>query len=344
MEFLIEYGLFLAKTLTIIIGILIILGVGFAMAKRNKEKQQDTVEVKNLNKHFEEMAFAIKKELMNKNELKKYFKSKKSDRKEKQKSDKKKDEKKNNVYVLNFKGDIKASAVNTMREEINAILNVAKENDEVLLKLESSGGTVNGYGLAASQLERIKSRNIPLTVSVDKVAASGGYMMAAVANNLIAAPFSVIGSIGVVAQVPNFHKLLKKNQIDFEMVTAGEYKRTLTMFGENTDKARQKVEEQVEEAHSLFKHFISKNRETLEIDKVATGEYWYGTQAKELGLIDEIKTSDDYLIDKNKDYNLFQITYKGKKSLTEKISSTLESTVSKLVDSLLNKSNEESYQ
>jgi serine protease SohB len=231
-----------------------------------------------------------------------------------------------------------------MREEINAILNVAKENDEVLLKLESSGGTVNGYGLAASQLERIKSRNIPLTVAVDKVAASGGYMMAAVANNLIAAPFSVIGSIGVVAQVPNFHKLLKKNQIDFEMVTAGEYKRTLTMFGENTDKARQKVEEQVEEAHSLFKHFISKNRETLEIDKVATGEYWYGTQAKELGLIDEIKTSDDYLIDKNKDYNLFQITYKGKKSLTEKISSTLESTVSKLVDSLLNKSNEESYQ
>lgn len=340
MEFLIDYGLFLAKTITIIIGILLIIGGGFAMAKKNKEKLQDTVEVKNLNKHFEEMAFAIKKESMNKKELKKYFKSRKNE--QKGKSDKK--EKKSNVYVLNFKGDIKASAVNTLREEINAILNVAGEKDEVLLSLESSGGTVNGYGLAASQLERIKMRNIPLTIAVDKVAASGGYMMAAVANELIAAPFAVVGSIGVVAQIPNFHKLLKKNQIDYEMVTAGEYKRTLTMFGENTDKAREKVEEQVEDAHSLFKSFISKNRENLEIDKVATGEYWYGTQAKDLGLIDNIKTSDDYLIDKNKDFNLYQITYKGKKTLTEKISSTLESTVSKVIDSLLNKSNEESYQ
>lgn len=340
MEFLIDYGLFLAKTITIIIGILLIIGGGFAMAKKNKEKLQDTVEVKNLNKHFEEMAFAIKKESMNKKELKKYFKSRKNE--QKGKSDKK--EKKSNVYVLNFKGDIKASAVNTLREEINAILNVAGEKDEVLLSLESSGGTVNGYGLAASQLERIKMRNIPLTIAVDKVAASGGYMMAAVANELIAAPFAVVGSIGVVAQIPNFHKLLKKNQIDYEMVTAGEYKRTLTMFGENTDKAREKVEEQVEDAHSLFKSFISKNRENLEIDKVATGEYWYGTQAKDLGLIDNIKTSDDYLIDKNKDFNLYQITYKGKKTLTEKISSTLEFTVSKVIDSLLNKSNEESYQ
>ena len=108
------------------------------------------------------------------------------------------------------------------------------------------------YGLAASQMQRIRDKKLKLTVCVDKVAASGGYMMAVVADKIIAAPFAVLGSIGVLAQVPNFHRLLKKHDVDFEMLTAGKYKRTLTMFGENTDKGREKFQEDIEDTHVLF--------------------------------------------------------------------------------------------
>ncbi len=188
-------------------------------------------------------------------------------------------EQRKRLYVLNFDGDIRASATDNLREEITAVLNQSTEGDEVLVKVESPGGLVHGYGLAASQLRRIRDAEVPLTIAVDKVAASGGYMMACVADRIIAAPFAVLGSIGVLAQVPNFHRLLKKHDIDFELFTAGEYKRTVTMFGENTEKGREKFTEDLEETHDLFKDFVSENRPQLDIARVATGEVWYGTRS-----------------------------------------------------------------
>lgn len=223
------------------------------------------------------------------------------------------------AFVVDFDGSMDAHEVNSLRKEITAVLAVATPEDKVVVRLTSPGGVVHGYGLAASQLERVKRAEIPLIAVVDKVAASGGYMMACVAEKIIAAPFAIIGSIGVVAQVPNFHRLLKKNEIDVELHTAGEFKRTLTLFGENTDQGREKFKEELNETHLLFKEFVKSQRPSLDIDSIATGEHWYGLQAKEKGLVDEISTSDDYLQTLYKDHQVLQVKYIQKKSLAEKV-------------------------
>ena len=211
------------------------------------------------------------------------------------------------------------------------LLRLRREGDEVLLKLESGGGMVHGYGLASSQLDRIKAAGLPLTISVDKVAASGGYMMACIADKIVSAPFAIVGSIGVIAQLPNFNKLLKKHDIEFEQLTAGEYKRTLTMFGENTDKARDKFKQELEETHVLFKDFISERRPALELEKVATGEHWFGKQAKELGLVDEISTSDDLVVAACKEKTVLAVHYVQKKKLADKLAGV----ASKVADSVV---------
>jgi serine protease SohB len=254
--------------------------------------------------------------VLSKKELKQAIKKLKLQHKE-NKSDNKNDKK--NIFVLNFKGDIRASEVESLREEITSILTVAKTTDEVVLVLESSGGTVHGYGLAASQLKRIRDRGIPLTVAVDKVAASGGYMMACVANKIVAAPFAVIGSVGVLAQLPNFHRLMKKHDIDYEQLSAGEYKRTLTLFGENDDKDREKFQQEIEDTHELFKEFIKDNRGAVDIEKIATGEHWYGKRALDLQLVDELITSDDYLYTAATGANIYEITQIRKKAVSEKL-------------------------
>lgn len=225
----------------------------------------------------------------------------------------------NSVYVLDFDGDIKASAVAHLREEISAIISVAKEGDQVVLRLESGGGQVNAYGLAAAQLQRLKDAKLHLTVCVDKIAASGGYMMACVADKIIASDFGVLGSIGVVSQLPNFHDFLKNHHINFEQFTAGEYKRTVTMFGENTDEDRAKHQEDLERIHELFKNHVAKYRPQLNLEQVATGEIWFGLDAITLGLVDEIGTSDAYLLHLMNNHNVFALHSRSKPTLAEKL-------------------------
>lgn len=227
------------------------------------------------------------------------------------------------VFVVDFDGDIKASATDNLRNEITALLSMATKNDEVLLRLESGGGMVNSYGLAASQLVRLRQFGIPLTVCIDKVAASGGYMMACIGNKIISSPFAVLGSIGVVAQLPNLHRLLKKYDVDFEVLTSGEYKRTLTVFGENTDKGRDKFQQDLQVTHELFKNFVARYRPTLDINKVATGEVWLGINALEIKLVDELKTSDEYLVARAKDADLYHLQYINKRTFRERVGMTV---------------------
>jgi serine protease SohB len=233
--------------------------------------------------------------------------------------------------VLDFHGDIKASACDNLREEVSALLSQAQPTDEVVVKLESGGGMVHSYGLASSQLARITQKKIPLTVCVDKVAASGGYMMACVADKIIAAPFAIIGSIGVIAQLPNFHKLLKKNDVDFEMFTAGEYKRTVTMFGENTPKGREKFVEDLEDVHVLFKEFVSEHRPQVDIATVATGEVWFGRRALGVKLVDELQTSDEYLLSQSEMADIYEVEFAHKKSLPEKLGFAAQGAVDRLL-------------
>ncbi|MFP8966281.1 protease SohB [Pokkaliibacter sp. CJK22405] len=324
LEFLANYGLFLAKSLTLIVliigGLLMLIVAG----KGGKERKEGHLEVRHMNEWLDEMKDSLKHEIWDKQLLKKELKEKKKEEKRKAKESKKADPEetveKGRIYVLDFDGDIKASGVEHLREEITAILTLVNpEKDEVMLRLESPGGMVHGYGLAASQLERIRSAGVRLTVCVDKVAASGGYMMACIADRIIAAPFAVMGSIGVVAQVPNIHRLLKKNDVDVEILTAGEYKRTLTMLGENTDKAREKFKHDLEETHTLFKDMVSSYRTEMDIAKVATGEVWYGKQAIDIGMVDELMTSDQWIMQACERADVYWMHYAARKGLQERI-------------------------
>ena len=240
------------------------------------------------------------------------------------------------VFVLDFDGDIKASAVKHLREEISTLISTANKGDEVVVRLESGGGMVHSYGLAAAQLVRLKDAGLRLTVCVDKIAASGGYMMACVADNIIAAPFAVIGSIGVVSQLPNFHKLLKKNDVDYEMFTAGDYKRTVTVFGENDDEDRAKYQQELEQTHDLFKHFVNTYRSQLDLEKVANGEHWYGEDAIKLKLVDKLQTSDSYVLELMEDSEVYALHSRQKPTLAEKLglSQAAEATINMAVDKL----------
>ncbi len=319
-EFFIDYGLFFAKTMTIVVAAVLVIAAGVMASRRSRVLEK--LEVKKLNDKFEFMQKLLQSHTLPKKQWKKVAKADKARKKLEQKQ--KQPDSRKQVFVLDFHGDIKATAAISLREEITAILTMAKPEDEVVVRLDNSGGIVHEHGLAASQLRRLRDAKIPLTVAVDKVAASGGYMMACVANKIIAAPFAVIGSIGVLAQLPNFNTLLNRHGVEFEQETAGEYKRTITMFGKNTEKERAKLREQIEEMHDLFKDFIIQHRPQLDLDQVATGEHWYGTRALQLELVDALQTSDDYLLAKSKDADIYEISYSAKKTVTEKLLSSIE--------------------
>ncbi len=338
MEFIFEYGLFLAKVVTLIFGLVCSLALILPLLGKQSDHHKGTFEVTHLNEQYENMTETIMLATLNSAEQKVKLKEFKETKKDKLKGQKVAAKKKTDddsvtkrVYVLNFKGNVSASEVDNLREEVTAVLSQASGCDEVVLRLESPGGTVHGYGLAASQLDRIKKKDIPLTVCVDKVAASGGYAMACVADKILAAPFAIIGSIGVVAQIPNFNRLLKKNDIDFELLTAGEYKRTLTLFGENTDKGREKYIEDLEVIHELFKNFIRERRPEIDIPTVATGEVWLGARALEVALVDDIQTSDEYLVSSIAEANVYEIKYVIKKSLMERFGIATESGIDRLL-------------
>lgn len=335
-EFLTDYGLFLAKAVTTVIAILVVAGSLASLAMRHRRTSEKQLDVTYLNREFEEMENSLGSATLGeagaKAQMKAYRKAVKAQAKvekkqvktTKKRPDDSASEARKRVFILDFDGDIRANNVESLRQEISAILTQATEHDEVVIRLESGGGTVHGYGLGASQLQRLRDAGIPLTVAVDKVAASGGYLMACVANRILSAPFAIIGSIGVLAQIPNLHRLLKKHDIDFEQLYAGEYKRTLTLFGENTDRGREKMQQDLEAIHALFKGFVKSRRPHLDIDKVATGEHWPGSKALELGLVDQLVTSDDYLMGQRNDADLIRIKITEKKSIMDKLSEMMQ--------------------
>ncbi len=313
-EFLLDYAGFLARTVTVVVAVLVILVAIAVLRSRSRHRGEGHLEVHKLNDFYKSLRDSLEQVVLDKDRLKARRKAEAKAEKQERKEGKAK----SRVFVLDFDGDIRASATDKLRHEVTAVLSMAKSEDEVVLRLESGGGLVHSYGLAASQLARIRQAGVPLTVCVDKVAASGGYMMACIGERILSAPFAILGSIGVVAQLPNVHRLLKKHDIDFEVLTAGEYKRTLTVFGENTEKGREKFQEDLETTHELFKSFVARYRPQLSIDAIATGEIWLGQSALEKQLVDELMTSDEYLAGKADGAELFQLHYAEKKSLPER--------------------------
>lgn len=323
-EFFFQYGLFLAKAVTFVAAAVVIAALLANLIHHMRSHAADHLEVKNLNHRFRDLADSVQHAVLTPHEWKKELKAHKAADKARAKAHKHGNApERPRVFVLDFHGDLQAGPVASLREEISAVLQVARPGDEAVLRLESEGGVVHGYGLAASQLQRIRDKRIKLIVAVDKVAASGGYLMACVADHILAAPFAVVGSIGVVGQLPNFNRLLKKHDIEYELHTAGEHKRTLTVFGENTAAGREKFRETLEDAHALFKAFIAQNRPDVDLAQVATGDHWFGTRALALKLVDELKTSDDYLLERSKDCDLYELHFKRHRGLVERLGTGL---------------------
>ncbi|HGH1158979.1 TPA: protease SohB [Escherichia coli] len=342
MELLSEYGLFLAKIVTVVLAIAAIAAIIVNVAQRNK-RQRSELRVNNLSEQYKEMKEELAAALMDSHQQKQWHKAQKKKHKQEAKAAKAKAAKakaklgevatdsKPRVWVLDFKGSMDAHEVNSLREEITAVLAAFKPQDQVVLRLESPGGMVHGYGLAASQLQRLRDKNIPLTVTVDKVAASGGYMMACVADKIVSAPFAIVGSIGVVAQMPNFNRFLKSKDIDIELHTAGQYKRTLTLLGENTEEGREKFREELNETHQLFKDFVKRMRPSLDIEQVATGEHWYGQQAVEKGLVDEINTSDEVILSLMEGREVVNVRYMQRKRLIDRFTGSAAESADRLL-------------
>ncbi len=317
-----EYGLFLLEFLTIVV--VIVSAVLVVLSAAKKTHVQDGLTVEHINRSVEQRADSVRRAMLGRRDARRLARQRSKEQKAERKRAKRKEKQaeaaqRRRVFVLDFKGDIRASATASLREEVSAIIGLAEPGDEVLLRLENAGGAVHEHGLAASQLLRLRSRGIPLTVAVDKVAASGGYLMASAADRILAAPFAIIGSIGVLVQLPNFHRLLDEKGIDFELITAGPYKRTLTLFGRNTDEGREKMKEELVEVHELFQKQLKELRPVVDLEQVATGEHWYGSRALELRLIDEIGTSDDYLLAAAESADLYRLSYRRQRKLVERM-------------------------
>ena len=320
LDYLLQYGLFLAEAITVVAAVGAVIVLVAVVARRRGDHGAERLEVSDLGARYREMKQTLESGLLGSKERKAAGKVRKREAKARAKAGR---ADRPRVFVLDFKGDLRASAVASLREEVTAVLSVARPEDEVLVRLENAGGLVHEHGLAASQLMRVRERGIPLTVSVDKVAASGGYMMACVADRILAAPFAILGSIGVLAQIPNFHRLLESRGIDFEQFKGGEYKRTVTMFGENTDADREKLRRDIEELHDIFKRFVTEQRSGLDIETVATGEHWLGRRAKDLGLCDTLVTSDDYLLEANERAELIGVRFVAPKRLSARLAQAI---------------------
>ncbi|MDU9357022.1 protease SohB [Klebsiella sp. 141153] len=336
MELLAQYGLFLAKAATIVVAIAVIAAIIVNLTQR--KKQRGELRVTNLSEQYKEMKEELAVALLDGPQQKLWHKAQKKKHKQEAKEAKARAKLgttepsgKARIWVLDFKGSMDAHEVSGLREEITAVLASAKARDQVVVRLESPGGVVHGYGLAASQLQRLRDKQIPLTVAVDKVAASGGYMMACVANKIVCAPFAILGSIGVVAQIPNINRFLKNKDIDIELHTAGQYKRTLTMLGENTEEGRQKFREDLNETHQLFKDFVHQMRPSLDIEKVATGEHWYGVQALEKGLADAVQTSDELLLSMMDNHEVISVRYQQRKKLLDRVTGSAAESADRLL-------------
>jgi len=341
LDYLYDYILFLAQAVTVVVAVLLILTAMASLGmKRQQQSSQGHLEIRKLNDRLNNLKDSLRQAVLPHAQFKKLHKEdqkkEKAEQKQAARSAKKAEasesDARSRIFVLHFEGDIQASKVDQLRTEVTAVLTLAEPADEVVVCLESPGGAVHGYGLAASQLDRIRSHGVPLVVAVDKVAASGGYLMAAVADRILAAPFAVIGSIGVLAQIPNVHRLLKKHDVDVELLTAGKYKRTLTVLGENTDEGRQKFIEELEDIHALFQEYVGTRRPSLDMAEVATGEVWYGDRALARHLIDELCTSDEYLARACDDRDVFEVRWVEHKKPIERLMAQAEMSLARLVD------------
>src|SRR5271169_5703720 len=336
MAFWLDIAAFALKALLIVaaVGGLAVLIARLARSGEARDKDKE-IKVRSLNERYDDLRDAMNGALFDKKERKALGRTRKKEAKAAAKT-RRAQEPGKRIYVLSFKGDMRATAVKRLGAEIDAVLIAARpETDETVIRIESPGGTVTGYGLAAAEILRLRERKIKVTASVDQVAASGGYMMACAADRIVAAPFAVVGSIGVVAPVPNLHRLLKKNEIEYEEMTAGEWKRSVSVLGEITPAGREHFRGKLDATHEAFKAHVAECRPNLDIARVANGDHWLAREALPLGLVDEIMTGDDLLFRARDSARLYEVSTEARKTLLQQLLSGLGTTAQKAADAVI---------
>ncbi len=314
MAFWLDIADFALKALIIVVAIggLAILIVRLMRSAEPKDRE---IKVRSLNERYDDMRDAMNGALLDKKQRKAHLKARKKALKALRGEAPGK-----RIFVMAFKGDMRATAVKQLGQQIDAVLTVARPGaDEVVLRLESPGGTVTGYGLGAAEILRLREHKLKVTASVDQVAASGGYMMASAADRIVAAPFAVVGSIGVVAPIPNLHRLLKKNEIDFEEMTAGEWKRSVSVLGEISPAGREHFRGKLEDTHGAFKAHVGRCRPKVDIARVANGDTWLASEAVDLELVDEIATGDELLFRARESARLYEVSVEARKNLLQQL-------------------------
>ncbi len=318
MAFWLDIASFAVKALLIVAALGALAALLARLTRRDLRRGGREIEVHSLNERYDQMRDELDAEILDRKERRSLAKSRAKARK--REAARAATPTARRVYVLGFKGDLVASAVKRLAREVDAVLTVARPStDEVVLRLQSSGGTVTGYGLAAAEVSRLRDRKIKVTVSVDQVAASGGYMMACAADKIVAAPFALVGSIGVVAQAPNLHRLLKKNDIDYEELTAGEFKRSISVLGEITPAGRAHFLGKIEDIHTAFKSFVAERRPAADLARVANGDVWLASEAVSLGLVDALSTGDDLIFRLKDEARLFEVATAARKTLLQQL-------------------------
>jgi serine protease SohB len=216
------------------------------------------------------------------------------------------------IAVVSFDGDVRATKRKIVSALIDELIVNKDKLSEAVVVVNSPGGSVAEYGLLYAEMERIRAAGISLTVCIDTYAASGGYLMSLPANRIVAAPFAFVGSVGVVAYSPNIHRLLKKHDIEPRLFTAGEFKRTVTLIGDDDEEAKQHFQHQLESLHGLFLAAVKKYRTGANFEKIGTGDHWTAeeSQTQNLGLVDHIATSREYLLKLNADRDLVHLSQK----------------------------------
>ncbi|WP_343192796.1 S49 family peptidase [Buchnera aphidicola (Taiwanaphis decaspermi)] len=306
MEFIYSYILFIIKTLSVLFFLHLFSKIIIIyILKKNDIYLNNTLKVELLNNHYKklknDLSFFQKKKIINQKNV--Y-------------------NKKSNLYILDYNDKIKKNKIKKLREEISSIILVAKKNDEVLLRLENTSDIVYEYGLVIAQLQRLRKKGIKLIISIDKIVSNGGYIIACVADHISASPFSIIGPINIVVNIPNIDKYTQTSNLNNQLNDCNTFTK-LTLIKNNTKIYVNKIFNKLDIKKYIRNSFIKDMRPSLNLNKIFNQNYWIGENAINEKLIDSINTSDDILFSKKDTHNLLKIKYVYKSNIVEKYIVTL---------------------
>ncbi|HIQ50372.1 MAG TPA: signal peptide peptidase SppA [Nautiliaceae bacterium] len=201
--------------------------------------------------------------------------------------------KKKSVVIYELKGPIVnyEQTESIYLQKVLSDLDSIEENyDGIILKIDSPGGDAYSTKKIAERIKEI-NKKIPIVACIDQIATSGAYWLASSSDYIVADDFSIVGSIGVYASYLEFTGLMEKLGVKYNRIVFGKYKDILSPFKNLTEEERKLIERKINYIYEYFVKEVAKNRGlnySFVKEKIATGEFFFGYEAKELNLVDAI--------------------------------------------------------